>query len=163
MRTPVWPSSWNARMRCSGIPRPTWMSGEVTSMPSLTRSGRPSASFASRAPAGRTWTALRVSSATPIALRGPDVPGGELGRRATAEQREGVFELLAEDLEHLRDALVAAECEAVHGRPSDEDRPGAERERHRDVGAAPDAAVEVDLGAIADRLDDLGQRLEGSD
>ena len=36
------PSSWKARMRCSGIARPTWMSGEVTSMPSFTRSGRPS-------------------------------------------------------------------------------------------------------------------------
>ena len=56
----MWPASWNARIRCSGIPRPTWMSGEVTSMPSLTRSGRPSFSFASSPPAGRTSTALRV-------------------------------------------------------------------------------------------------------
>ena len=37
----MWPSSWKARIRWSGIARPTWMSGEVTSMPSLTRSGRP--------------------------------------------------------------------------------------------------------------------------
>ena len=29
-------------MRWSGIARPTWMSGDVTSIPSLTRSGRPS-------------------------------------------------------------------------------------------------------------------------
>jgi penicillin-binding protein 1A len=49
-------------MRCSGIARPMWMSGEVTSIPSLTRSGRPSASFASSAPAGRTSTAFRVRS-----------------------------------------------------------------------------------------------------
>ena len=34
----------------SGMPRPTWMSGDVTSIPSFTRSGRPSASFASSAP-----------------------------------------------------------------------------------------------------------------
>src|SRR4051812_36009609 len=69
IRTPVWPSSWKARMRCSGIARPTWMSGDVTSIPSFTRSGRPSFSFSSNAPAGRTSTALRVSSATPMARR----------------------------------------------------------------------------------------------
>src|SRR5262249_26602268 len=62
MSTPVCPSSWKARIRWSGIARPTWMSGEVTSIPSFTRSGRPSASFASSAPSGRTSTALRVRS-----------------------------------------------------------------------------------------------------
>src|SRR3954467_4203272 len=67
--TPVWPSSWNARIRWSGIPRPTWMSGEVTSMPSFTRSGRAVASFRSRPSSGSTWTALRVSSARPIERR----------------------------------------------------------------------------------------------
>src|SRR5271170_6059781 len=58
--TPMWPASWNARIRWSGIARPMWMSGEVTSMPSFTRSGRPSVSFASSPPAGRTSTALSV-------------------------------------------------------------------------------------------------------
>src|SRR4051812_14305461 len=38
------------------------MSGEVTSIPSFTRNGRPSFSFASRPPCGRTSTALRVRS-----------------------------------------------------------------------------------------------------
>src|SRR5437764_746962 len=47
MRTPVCPSSWNARMRWSGIARPTWMSGDVTSIPSFTRNGRPSFSLSS--------------------------------------------------------------------------------------------------------------------
>src|SRR5215210_826990 len=56
-------------MRCSGIPRPTWMSGEVTSMPSFTRSGRPASSFFSSPPSGSTWTALRVSSARLIERR----------------------------------------------------------------------------------------------
>src|SRR5437588_9535127 len=42
------------------------MSGEVTSIPSLTRSGRPSSSFSSSAPLGSTSTALRVSSETPM-------------------------------------------------------------------------------------------------
>jgi len=45
---------------------PACMSGDVTSMPSFTRSGRPSASFSSKPPLGRTSTALRVSSATAI-------------------------------------------------------------------------------------------------
>src|SRR6059058_3448370 len=38
------------------------MSGDVTSIPSLTRSGRPSFSFSSSAPAGRTAAAFRVRS-----------------------------------------------------------------------------------------------------
>src|SRR5579884_1921112 len=42
-----------------------WMSGEVTSIPSFTRRGRPSASFASSPPAGSRSTAFRVSSAIP--------------------------------------------------------------------------------------------------
>src|SRR6266545_6011898 len=49
-------------MRWSGIARPMWMSGEVTSIPSLTRSGRPSFSLASSPPSGSTSTALRVRS-----------------------------------------------------------------------------------------------------
>ena len=61
----MWPSSWKARMRWSGIARPTWMSGDVTSIPSLTRSGRPSFSFASRPPSGRRFTAFRVRASRP--------------------------------------------------------------------------------------------------
>src|SRR3954463_3096889 len=45
------------------------MSGEVTSMPSFTRSGRAVASFRSRPSSGSTWTALRVSSGRPIERR----------------------------------------------------------------------------------------------
>src|SRR5918996_1836547 len=45
------------------------MCGAVTSMPSLTRSGRPSFSFSSSPPCGSTSTALRVRSATLIVLR----------------------------------------------------------------------------------------------
>src|SRR6266568_2464052 len=40
------------------------MSGAVASMPSFTRSGRPSSSFRSSSPSGRTFTACRVSSCT---------------------------------------------------------------------------------------------------
>src|SRR5581483_1904404 len=66
MSTPVCPSSWNARMRWSWIARPTWMSGEVTSIPSLTLSGRPSASLRSSSSSRRTWKASWVSSAMTI-------------------------------------------------------------------------------------------------
>ena len=51
------------------IPFPSVTSGAVTSMPSLTRSGLPRASFASRPPSGSTLTAFRVSSDRPIAER----------------------------------------------------------------------------------------------
>src|SRR6476619_7390682 len=139
-------------MRCSGMPRPTWMSGEVTSMPSLIRSGRPSASFASSAPAGRTCTALRVSSAMPMSLRRFHVRGGHLGRRAAPEQRQRVLRLLAQDLEHLLDALRAAEGEPVERGTTDEHGARAERERHHDVGTAPHTAVEIHLPAIANGL-----------
>src|SRR5439155_4038191 len=51
------------------MPFPSVTSGAVTSMPSLTRSGRPSASLASSPPSGCTWTALRVSSAMLMVVR----------------------------------------------------------------------------------------------
>src|SRR6187397_1484785 len=163
MRTPTWPSSWNARIRCSGTPRPTWMSGDVTSIPSFTRSGRPRASFASSAPAGSTWTAFRVSSAIPMGLGRLDVRRGDLPGRATAEQRERVLGLLAQDLEHLRDSLRAAPCEPVHRGPTDENRTGAECECHDDVRPTAYATVDEDLGSISDCVDDLRERLERRD
>ncbi len=72
-------------MRWSGIARPTWMSGEVTSIPSFTRNGRPSFNFSSRPPAGRTSTALRVRRVTSIG--GLDYPGsGALSEKVTPSQ-----------------------------------------------------------------------------
>src|SRR5690242_17977079 len=111
IRTAVWPSSWKARIRCSGMPRPTWMSGEVTSMPSFTRSGRPRASFCSRAPCGSTSTAFRVSSAMATA--------GTLEMR-DLERLEAVGGLEAEDppdepergLDRAADVLLLAEAVA---------------------------------------------------
>src|SRR3954470_1848118 len=96
IRTALWPSSWKARRRCSGIPRPTWMSGEATSMPSLTRSCRPVASFFSSSPFGRTSTAFRVSSS--------------IGTAQTIEPEWGTGRMthVHRDLAHLSDeALVA--------------------------------------------------------
>src|SRR5256885_713952 len=96
IRTALCPSSWNARIRWSGMPRPMWMSGDVTSMPSFTRSCRPVASFFSSSPAGSTSTALRVSSS--IGTARTIEPEWE-GERMTHVTRE---------LAHLSDeALVA--------------------------------------------------------
>src|SRR6476620_11517718 len=53
-------------MRWSGIAWPMCTSGAVTSIPNFTRRGRPCPSLRSNSPAGRTSTALRVSSATPM-------------------------------------------------------------------------------------------------
>src|SRR3954467_14171750 len=96
IRTALCPSSWNARIRWSGMPRPMWMSGDVTSIPSFTRSCRPVASFFSSSPAGRTSTALRVNSwiGTPASVEPVSGAG-----RTTPVTRE---------LAHLSDeALVA--------------------------------------------------------
>src|SRR3954463_9194210 len=96
IRTALWPSSWNARNRWSGMPRPMWMSGEVTSIPNFTRSCRPVASFFSSSPAGRTSTALRVSSwiGTPASVE----PVSDAGRMSP----------MTRELAHLSDeALVA--------------------------------------------------------
>src|SRR5215218_619096 len=58
--TTLWPSSWNSRSLRSTTVWPRWMSGVVGSTPSLTRSGRFSASWRSSSPAGRASTAFRV-------------------------------------------------------------------------------------------------------
>ena len=75
IRTPTWPASWKARIRWSGIARPTWMSGEVTSIPSFTRSGRPSRSFSSSPPrAGGARRSVRGLRRRRRRSRGPIVP-----------------------------------------------------------------------------------------
>src|SRR3954452_22753645 len=96
IRTALWPSSWKARNRWSGMPRPMWISGDVTSIPNFTRSCRPVASFFSSSPAGRTSTALRVSSwiGTPASVE----PVSDAGRMSP----------MTRELAHLSDeALVA--------------------------------------------------------
>ena len=58
------------------------------------------------------------------------------------------------------DAALAARHEPVEVGPADQDGAGAQRDRRDDVRAAQDAAVDVDLGAVADRRDDRRQLLE---
>src|SRR5205085_12350017 len=72
-----------------------------------------------------------------------DVPAPNLLRRGAAEEREGEADLVAEELEHVPRALLAADRQAVEDGAACERRAGAERERLRDVRPAPDPAVEV--------------------
>src|SRR5579864_8979334 len=102
MRTTVWPASCHSRSRSSTTAKPRWTSGDVGSTPSFTRNGRPSASFRSSSPAGRTCTAWRVggnaSIRASLVIRSRREPKGAV-RRTTGVNRE---------LAHLSDeALVA--------------------------------------------------------
>src|SRR3954447_4213658 len=68
IRTTVWPASWNSRSFCRTTVWPRWRSGAVGSRPSFTRSGRPSARRASRAPSGLHSTALRARNSAGLAI-----------------------------------------------------------------------------------------------
>src|SRR3954470_3572269 len=70
MRTTVWPASWNSRSFWRTTVWPRWMSAAVGSSPSLTRSGRPPASFSASAPRGSSSTALRTRCAAVPAASG---------------------------------------------------------------------------------------------
>ena len=155
-------------MRWSGIARPTWMSGEVTSMPELDpqRAGRASASPRGRpAAAGRRGCGrgprcrARAAESTP-----------RLERRATpyrARPRCGSPSGAAS--RRARRGEARAPCAHPPPRPPrgpraaarpDEDRPRTEGERDGDIGAAPDAPVHEHLDAITDRVDDRCERVD---
>src|SRR5947209_7692191 len=161
IRTPRWPASWKARIRWSGIARPTWMSGEVTSMPSFTRSGRPSASFCSSAPAGRTSTAFRVSSA--IAIRVPsleDVRHDALGaeRVPDAERSARQAETRCQDVERpSRETCPERQAEAGREQGHRDGRAdGEEPERGERQAAAVDRREQqhADARAAAGPVDE---------
>src|SRR3954471_7215426 len=86
IRTTTWPASWNSRSLVSTTVCPRWMSGAVGSIPSFTRSGRPSFRRASSAPAGNESTALRVSHAA-SELGSGIRPNGRLTRSSAAQCR----------------------------------------------------------------------------
>ena len=104
------------------------MSGAVGSIPSLTRSGRPSASFRSSSPSGRTSTALRRRDRRPP--RAADCTRSRSSRRERHESGPGVPE--------CRTRGSRAERRRERGRPARGARqrePEAGRhERHRDRG-----------------------------
>ena len=77
---------------------------------------------------------------------------------APAAERHRDVDLLADDLERAGDPGSAAGAEAVEEGAADVGALGAERQRLQHVLAGADAAVEVHLDAVADRVDDGGQR-----
>src|SRR5215218_9721178 len=62
IRTTWWPARWNSASFARTTVWPRWMSAVVGSIPSLTRSGRPSPSCSASRPSGSTSTAFRVRS-----------------------------------------------------------------------------------------------------
>ena len=79
-------------------------------------------------------------------------------RRPQEGQRD--LELLAEDRQRPLDAGLATGGERPQDRPADQDAPGAERQRDRDVEATADAAVDPHLGPAVDGRDDLLQDVD---
>src|SRR6266480_3776487 len=106
-------------MRCSGMPLP-----DVTSIPSLTRKGRPSFSFSSSPPSGSTWAALRVSSAMPIWWA--SLPLQSPASRAALRQQTGACPPAAQNPQAAPSRappdLLRARGGVVHVRPCDRDR-----------------------------------------
>ena len=81
-------------------------------------------------------------------------------RRGCAEQREPELDLVAQQLQHVADTVLAACCKPVEGGSAGQRRLRAERQRLQHVAAAADPAVDERLGAATDRVDHLGQRVE---
>src|SRR4051812_39101440 len=86
MRTTWWPASWNSRSFWRTTTWPRWMSAAVGSIPSFTRSGRPSSSLRSRAPSGRASTTLRTRKRAGESIRGPMLGSGPAGRPSGRRQ-----------------------------------------------------------------------------
>src|SRR3954471_4842875 len=85
IRTTLWPRSWNSRSFCRTTVCPRWMSGAVGSIPSFTRSGRPSASLASSSPFGSASAAFRVRKEAAESIR----PNARLLPRGRARRPHG--------------------------------------------------------------------------
>ena len=80
-----------------------------------------------------------------------------------AAQRHGEIQLLADDLERLRNASLAHRAEAVREGTSDVHAPGAERDRLQHILAGADAAIHVHFDSIADRLGKAPPVIESAD
>src|SRR5439155_12939453 len=96
-----------------------------------------------------------------VLIRPEDQVGLEVGDfGATAETHRDV-QLIAQNLEDARDALGAVGGEAPERGPAEQDDLGPARQALDHVGALREAAVDDDLGAAGDRVDDGWQRLDG--
>ena len=108
---------------------------------------------AAAAPRARTLTAL-----TQLAR---DHRRHEMLQRRRAELLHGGARLLLQQVEHALDARLAEGAEPPEIGPADADGARAERQRLDDVGAAAEARIDQHRDAAVDRLDDLGQRVDG--
>ena len=81
----------------------------------------------------------------------------ERGDVAAAQQAQRANDVAAQDLDRPRDARAAGGAEPIGVGAADQHRARAQTERLDDVAAAANSAVEEDLGAPVDGVDDLGQ------
>src|SRR6185437_9556692 len=81
--------------------------------------------------------------------------GCEVFEARASAQLHGANEFVAEMIEHAGHALRAADGQSPDHRPADQHRTGAERKRLEDIGAAPDAAIDVNLGLAFKRRGNL--------
>src|SRR5215210_9334331 len=102
----------------------------------------------------------RAARAGSYGRRATDVTGRDIGRRRATEELQAELHLAAQELEHLRRAVLAAGGETEQDSAPGENRGGSEGERLQDVHAAADTSVEQHLDALADRLHDLRQHVE---
>src|SRR3954447_14033868 len=86
-----------------------------------------------------------------------DAVRSQLGDRGDTEQLHRAGHLAGEEVGGAPHSAFPAGHEPVQVRAADEAGAGAERDRRDDVGPVQDSAVQVDLGAVADRLDHVGQ------
>ena len=140
------PASWNSRSFCSTTTWPRWMSGAVGSMPSFTRSGRPSSaacsSFSASAPSGSESTALRARNAGGGARFGSGVRAS--GANARLSPRVGGPSRCRLSPRRPAASAAAGALPAPAEQPMADDRSGTDRRGSRAArrlhGAAPGGA-----------------------
>lgn len=76
-----------------------------------------------------------------------DVRAIEFGDVTHAHERQSPSDLLAENLENMRDAVLTANRQSVHVRSTDSDRSRSECKRLHHVAATTNATVQVDGNA----------------
>ena len=93
-------------------------------------------------------------------LNAADVRPRHRYRRGAAAEGQRELDLVAQKLEHLLHAVSAGYRKTPQRRPSGENGLGSQRKRLDDVGPAADASVHEHDRAVANRFDDLGERIQ---
>lgn len=83
--------------------------------------------------------------------------------RRAAGQGHRHAEFVAEQLQHVPHAGFAIDAQPPHDGPAHKDTPCAQRQGLQHVGAAPHAAVQINLGVAFGRLDNFRQGPDGRD